>query len=222
MFVLNKECRVCYESLPRSSFREITVNCDHGLFICKSCVSKHISTQLDSKGDVGINCPFDNCGENLEYHDVKKQASKEVFDRYDTLTLLQALRQMPEFRWCKNSGCGSGQIHFEGDDAPIMTCEACGEKSCYTHDVPWHKDLTCDEYDVNRRGEDEATQDMLDRETKPCPKCGVRIIKYEGCNHMTCRISSCKYEFCWLCSADFNEIRANGNTSHKSTCQLYA
>ncbi len=79
-----------------------------------------------------------------------------------------------------------------------MTCEACGERSCYTHDIPWHQDLTCDEYDVNRRGDDEATQDLLARETKPCPKCGVRIIKNDGCDHMTCRISDCKFEFCWL------------------------
>ncbi len=79
-----------------------------------------------------------------------------------------------------------------------MTCDACGEKSCYTHDVPWHRDLTCDEYEVNRKGDDEATQDLLARETKPCPKCGVRIIKNGGCNHMTCKVKACNYEFCWL------------------------
>ncbi len=113
-FIKTKECQVCCESLSRFSFREITANCDHGLFICKSCVDKHISTQLDNKGDIEIECPFNNCKEKLEYHDVKKQANKEVFERYDILSLRQTLRKMPEFRWCKNSGCGSGQIHFEG------------------------------------------------------------------------------------------------------------
>jgi hypothetical protein len=34
--------------------------------------------------------------------------------RYDSLSLVQALRNMPDFRWCKNAGCGSGQIHSGG------------------------------------------------------------------------------------------------------------
>ncbi|CAG8580434.1 3530_t:CDS:2 [Racocetra persica] len=30
------------------------------------------------------------------------------------------------------------------------------------------------------------------------------------------------YEFCWLCLADYNEIRKHGNKKHKPTCSLYA
>jgi hypothetical protein len=79
-----------------------------------------------------------------------------------------------------------------------MTCQACKQKFCYTHDIPWHEDSTCSKYEIIRQGNDEATQDLLEKETKPCPKCGVRIFKLEGCDHMTCRIKTCKYEFCWL------------------------
>lgn len=32
---------------------------------------------------------------------------------------------------------------------------------------------------------------------QPCPKCGVPIIKIDGCNHMTC--PGCAHEWCWLC-----------------------
>lgn len=35
--------------------------------------------------------------------------------------------------------------------------------------------------------------------TKDCPKCNVVIEKNGGCNHMTCRSGSCKFEFCWIC-----------------------
>ena len=79
-----------------------------------------------------------------------------------------------------------------------MRCEACDQRSCFTHDVPWHKDLTCSQYDSLISNKEKATQDLLARETKACPKCGVRITKNGGCNHMSCKISSCKYEFCWL------------------------
>merc|ERR1712218_758184 len=38
-----------------------------------------------------------------------------------------------------------------------------------------------------------------------CAKCGSRVIKVpgEGCNHMTC--TKCKYQWCWLCGAEFKE-----------------
>ena len=79
-----------------------------------------------------------------------------------------------------------------------MKCDACGQKSCFTHDVPWHSELTCTQYDKIIKKAEKATQNFLDRETKPCPKCGVRITKIGGCNHMVCKVPSCKYEFCWL------------------------
>ncbi|CAG8534555.1 2321_t:CDS:2 [Funneliformis mosseae] len=219
-----KECIICVESRSVRHFPKITKYCSHPNDICKLCVSKHIETQLNSKGDIeGILCPFgDSCGFLIEYNDVQSIVNSSLFEQYDSLSLKQALRSMPDFRWCKNAGCGSGQIHSGGDKEPIMTCEACGEKSCYTHDIPWHDNLSCEEYNEAKQGEDMATQDLLNRETKQCPKCGVRITKNGGCNHMTCKVQNCRYEFCWLCLADYDQIRRNGNHLHKRTCQLYA
>ncbi|RHZ56054.1 hypothetical protein Glove_406g42 [Diversispora epigaea] len=218
----NIECIICVEKYSKSNFQQITEKCTHKNDICNACVDKHISSKMEEKGDTVIYCPYDGCRKKIEFNNVKRIVTKEVFERYDTLTLRKTLQNMPEFTWCKNARCGSGQIHFEGDDAPIMTCNACKSKSCYTHDVPWHEDKTCAEYDEYRKGADAATIDYLQRETKSCPKCGIKIAKNGGCNHMTCTVSSCKYEFCWLCMADFNAIRKNGNKSHQPTCQLYA
>ena len=109
---MKKECQVCFEYHSTSSFPKITAKCDHVLSICELCVIKHISTQLDGKGVV-INCPLDGCNRKVQYEDVKRLASKKLFERYDALLLLQTLSKFPEFRWCKNSKCNSGQIHFE-------------------------------------------------------------------------------------------------------------
>ncbi|CAG8434092.1 5293_t:CDS:2 [Diversispora eburnea] len=192
------ECSICVEEYSKSNFQKITEKCTHNNNICNACVDKHISSKMNDKGDIVIYCPYDGCGNEFEFNDVKRIVTKKVFERYDTLTLRKTLQNMPEFKWCKNASCGSGQIHFEGDNAPIMTCEACNSKSCYTHDVPWHEDKTCAEYEEYRQGADAATTDYLQQKTKACPKCGIKIEKNEGCNHMTCTISSCKYEFCWL------------------------
>ena len=53
-----------------------------------------------------------------------------------------------------------------------------------------------------------ARQALLDRSTKPCPKCGIAIEKNNGCQHMTCRTSSggdgCGYEWCWQCLGPYH------------------
>ena len=75
-----------------------------------------------------------------------------------------------------------------------MTCKACGQRSCYTHDISWHRGLTCSQYDT-KRGNDKATKAFIKSKTKPCPRCGIRIIKDGGCNHMFC--TACKKQFNW-------------------------
>jgi len=41
--------------------------------------------------------------------------------------------------------------------------------------------------------------------TKACPKCGTSIEKNGGCNHMTCKRSTCKHEFCWVCEGPWKD-----------------
>lgn len=59
--------------------------------------------------------------------------------------------------------------------------------------MPWHDGQTCEEYREGEegkrerlRGEEVLTEREVERVTKACPKCGVRIWKGEGCEHMTC------------------------------------
>ena len=53
-----------------------------------------------------------------------------------------------------------------------------------------------------------SDQEQIARTTKPCTKCGYRILKTGGCDHMTCR--KCLYEFCWRC------LRPYSHHSHSS------
>ncbi|CAG8441738.1 5799_t:CDS:2 [Dentiscutata heterogama] len=192
----NFECNICYNDVPVVDFMRTSTKCNHR--ICRECLNKNINTQLNSKGNTEIKCLKSNCEVLMDYEDMKRVASEDLFERYEYLCLRQAIRKMPDFRWCSNPECGSGQEHFERDKAPIMVCIECEKMTCYKHEVPWHEGRTCAEYDIEKGTPEGATSYAIERDTKPCPKCKVRIYKTGGCTHMKCTNPGCYYEFCWL------------------------
>ncbi|RIB19681.1 hypothetical protein C2G38_2015703 [Gigaspora rosea] len=190
------ECKICYNEMPITNFISTTTKCNHK--ICRACLNENLNYQLNTKGDAEIECLESSCKVLMEYEDMKRVASEDLFERYDYICLRQAIRKLEDFRWCSNPRCGSGQEHFERDSAPIMICIACGQKTCYKHTIPWHEDRTCAEYDIEIETPEGSTRDAIERETKPCPKCKFRIFKTGGCSHMTCTNPGCHHEFCWL------------------------
>lgn len=127
-----------------------------------------------------------------------------------------------ELRWCAHPDCGSGQEVEGGYANSFFSCFACTRKTCFHHRVAWHSGLTCQEYDEWKSStEHNATANFFAQNVKQCPRCSSPSLKDpEGCNHVTC--ATCSYEYCWLCLADFNNIRNEGNHRHKPTCQFYA
>jgi hypothetical protein len=64
---------------------------------------------------------------------------------------------------------------------------------------------------------DASTLRALQRYTKPCPHCGVRIQKSTGCSHVVC--TACGRDFCWKCgTAEFLTGRAHIRTC--SRCRV--
>lgn len=122
--------------------------------------------------------------------------------RYDKFATMYACRDEPNFRMCPNPSCGNGQVHAMGHDEPILTCNACGSKACFTHEVFWHTGQTCKEFEatrVDKRAQEAASLQLLAKTTKICPneKCGIHIEKEGGCDHFTCECSIGVKEFKW-------------------------
>jgi hypothetical protein len=195
-----RDCVVCGDSKPPLDFPQAapTSKCEHLPQTCTECLHSWMASQIENKGCEGIQCP--ECREILEYGDVQQAASAESFEVYDKLATRNALGSLEEFAWCLKPECGSGQLNIDNND--FMDCVSCGYKQCLKHKVPWHVGETCTQYEYRTSGqkardEERQTEEMLDTVSKKCPgtKCGWRIQKISGCEHMTCK--KCKHEFCW-------------------------
>ncbi|CAG8669930.1 18710_t:CDS:2, partial [Racocetra persica] len=127
----------------------------------------------------------DQCNHNnniclLNENDVKRITSERIFRRYETLVLDFALSQISTFKWCLNPTCGSGQDHYQGDDAPIMICNLCGQKSCIIHELLIETE--CEKCK-------EQIRSVLQEERKECIICteSVNIIAFlnitDQCSH---------------------------------------
>ncbi|EUC67527.1 IBR domain protein [Rhizoctonia solani AG-3 Rhs1AP] len=211
------------ETLPVSSRYEVpTAPSSPAEPRCMVCFETKPLTTIGTS-----NCSHDS--RVLSYEDILAGVNdEEVVARYERLLLRRALDQLPNFVWCKNPQCSSGQFHDnDPTSCPNVKCDACGHESCFVHDTPWHQGLTCSQYDSKMKrsaqtGKIRANEAYISKHAKACPNpgCGRVIEKGYGCDHMTCMgPMGCGHEFCWCCLADYKPIHEQGNHLHKRRCR---
>ncbi|KAI1397276.1 hypothetical protein F4819DRAFT_90970 [Hypoxylon fuscum] len=195
---LSETCIVCGDEKRVSEMpnrRRITAACQHDSSMCKECIGQWITSSMDTVTWDRLKCP--ECPQLLKFANVRAFATREIFEKYDTLAAKAVLASIPEFTWCLNPKCNSGQIHPAG--CSKARCHACKHYLCVRHNVPWHKGETCEEYQNRTRKQrknNEASEKHVKEITKPCPGCKKNVHKFTGCDHVTC---ICGHEWCWLC-----------------------
>ncbi|KAI0376275.1 hypothetical protein F5Y04DRAFT_286092 [Hypomontagnella monticulosa] len=195
---LTETCIVCSDEKRVSEMpnrRRITSACEHDSSVCKDCVGQWIASSMERVAWDRLKCP--ECPQLLKFENVRAFAAKDVFNRYDALATKAFLSNVPEFIWCLNPRCNSGQIFPTGCER--ARCHACKHSLCVRHNVPWHKGETCPEYERRTRRQrrnDKASEKHVKEIAKPCPGCKKNVHKYTGCDHVTC---ICGDEWCWLC-----------------------
>lgn len=227
-------CGVCAEDVDtrmrvEMRSRKVTSACAHPRSICFSCTRRHVGEEINSKGNVEIRCPHNECQEVLSLEDVRHFATPSNFRRMDDVATRRFLQSLDEFRWCAHPGCGSGQLTEGGEGTSnFMRCQACRQTTCLFHRCPMHEGLSCAEYDEERKASEEVGlhQYLQSDLVRRCPSCNTGVEKKGGCDHITCNKSAggCGAEWCWLCLADYNGpngIKTVGNSAHQSTCTWY-
>lgn len=212
-------CVVCGDDKKVSEMPTcITKSCEHEPNTCKDCIGQWIASSIDTTAWDRLRCP--ECTQLLRFEDVHAFARRDSFDRYDSLATKAAVTSIPNFKWCLNPRCQSGQIVRTGCDK--VKCHNCKASSCANHDLPWHKGETCEEYDMRnrrqRRGE-RASEKKVKEITKPCPQCRRDVNKFSGCDHITC---VCGHEWCYVCfSTYYRDDHSFLQCKHKADCKYF-
>lgn len=197
-----RECQVCTEDLPESAFpRQMNTPSagSHSRFdTCKDCFKAPIeacglSTALDE-----IPCPEAECECVIDYVFMKAFAPDSVFERYDSLLREKACGA--EYVSCANEDCDQGGTV----DLPFTSFITCQyeTRTCTTCKTAWHPHITHDENmaEVHRQAEEaerrrrngekvseeHRSTTFIAGNTKACPgrRCGARVEKNGGCDHM--------------------------------------
>ncbi|KIM22909.1 hypothetical protein M408DRAFT_78334, partial [Serendipita vermifera MAFF 305830] len=222
------ECIVCTSDAAEVEFPidAPTSACNHPPQVCVGCLQQIILVSITS-GDysTGILCASPDCAQRLDYYDIQKFATPEAFDRYDKLLLQDSLRTDEHYVLCLEPSCAAGQEHTGGESNNIVTCHSCGTKQCFRHQVLWHEGFTCAQWDEHQRVtvvQQEMSDEWIQANTKPCPRCSSRLEKAEGCDHFTCRPpGGCGHQFCWECLSPWADIISGDNSKHYDHCRYY-
>ncbi|KEF53261.1 uncharacterized protein A1O9_10709 [Exophiala aquamarina CBS 119918] len=246
----DKECSVCGDrpKAPANIHAHLSAACPtkHSWkdeIICIDCLRLCLESKMFPDGDERrpsekVTCWAPECGEILSHAIIQKYAETQKFNAYDDALCQQHLHAGQSIAKCAMQTC-RGAIWLDpitDKNVTVFSCPICRHRTCNQCNQPYkqHSNKPCPVGEAARANarrieEEKLTKAFMKKERK-CPRCKVLYYRSEGCDHITCgkdthstaKSWGCGFEFCYLCGADYNVIRAKGNKFHAKTCQHYA
>ncbi|CAN8255020.1 unnamed protein product [Cochlearia groenlandica] len=207
-------CVICYEGITVDKMFSVD-GCFHRF--CFSCMKQHVEVKL--LGGKTATCPSDGCKSEVKMEccakfldpklvDVmiqrKKESSISVSDKvycpYPKCSELMVNHEVLEY---------TKQFFLAAEQSCARKCMKCGLFFCKQCKVPWHYNVTCNEFSKSK-GYRSAGDGMLkslaqSKRWRQCIKCNNMVELVWGCYHITCR---CGYEFCYTCGAEWKKKKA--------------
>eukprot|EP00253_Pinus_taeda_P014236 PITA_14236 len=192
---LKEECNMCFDDV------NVTVN-----------VTLYVKGWIAHYSNVPI-CPTHRCISKLTIDDCEKflpskwleilikrseeekiADSEKVYCPYPDCSFLMASSELNK--------CAQVPSPFSSSSHSSLTikatkCQKCCRLFCIECKVPWHTDMSCEEY-APQLGAVSAELNLLaeNNKWKRCPNCKHMIERTDGCPHIICR---CDHEFCYQC-----------------------
>ncbi|KAJ1700324.1 hypothetical protein LUZ63_000103 [Rhynchospora breviuscula] len=191
-------CAICMEEIPEKDGFNINP-CDH--IFCIGCMIHYITTKTE-ENEASIPCPGLGCeSPPLDPVSCQHILPKDTFNRW-SLVLCELSLGLNKF-YCPFKDCSAPLIDEEEGKITISECPHCNRMFCARCKVPWHGDMSCEEFaklDEDERGREDIMFKNLakDKRWQRCPECRMYVEKIDGCMFMKCR---CGYCFCYVCAA---------------------
>ena len=178
-------CAICYhDDLQGDQMHAMP--CGHTF--CVECWVRYISAKLeDGPSCVESTCPDPKCKELLTEEEVLK-FSPELLSKYHSFQLRNYVSCKRNTRWCPGPDCKKVATlpHTEATDEKGLEihCQACSSSFCLACGDEAHWPLACNDLKEWKETYDnfctERSESWILSNTKPCPKCKVRIEKNGG------------------------------------------
>ncbi|XP_065060477.1 E3 ubiquitin-protein ligase arih1-like [Rhopilema esculentum] len=191
------DCDICLSPVLQNSMAGL--ECGH--MFCTLCWNEYLNTKiLEENIGQHIFCPATNCSilvdENFVSSVLQDIRVKSKYLKLIADSFVQSHRLM---RWCPAPDC-TNAVKVSYNVARTVNC-LCSFSFCFGCGESTHEPVKCKWLRKWQKkcDDDSETSNWISANTKECPKCHVTIEKNGGCNHMVCRNSACKCDFCWVC-----------------------
>ncbi|EOA18834.1 hypothetical protein CARUB_v10007454mg, partial [Capsella rubella] len=197
-------CTVCFEETdPELMF--FNEECFHRH--CFSCVKQYVEVKL-SMGALPT-CLEYGCKSELNLENCSMVLTPKLIEMWKQ-KIEDDLIPAADKIYCPYPTCSvlmsKTEISSEAGQSNVRSCIKCYGLFCIDCKVPWHSDLSCDEF---KKLHPELLIDEMkllslanDNMWRQCDRCKLLIERDHGCCHMTCK---CKYEFCYKCGIKWME-----------------
>ncbi|CAM8952711.1 unnamed protein product [Rhodiola kirilowii] len=211
---LVETCVICMEDTVVSDMFTID-GCLHRY--CFSCMKQHVEVKL-LNGQMA-HCPHEDCDSEVPLESCKSFLEPKFVD-----IMIQRMKEAAlhptEKLYCPYPRCSALMSKKEiVDDSPsyihnitsasMSKCTKCRMCFCRNCMVPWHKGMSCEDYQTSTMYKDAGDTKLKSlahhKRWRQCVKCSNMIELAEGCYHIYCR---CGYEFCYTCGAEWIDKKA--------------
>ena len=190
-------CMVCLDEINKEDLENYKIECEHKF--CKECWINYIEEKIKSNEE--ILCMEKTCLKKINDKRIRDfiKDNDILLKKYENYDLKRKVYNNSNMKFCPFPDCnGFGIIkNLTDPNNKFIKCSN-GHEFCFVCLKKWHKGKKCKEEVLDKN----LKKLKNEINSKRCPNCGIFLIKYDGCNHITC--SNCKYEFCWICMSKYS------------------
>jgi E3 ubiquitin-protein ligase RNF216 len=203
---MEHECCCCFDTYPQDQIAK----CNNDHTICKDCIN--IATKI-AVGEMKLfKCPHgDKCDQSIDESIINKFVVDDgLIKAYSNMSIkinIDSIEGLHQCMYCDYAIIVEGEL-----DA--FYCEGeCKKNYCFKCSEELHEGQRCKEKFHNE------AEELTEKHTIKC--CGRIIVRYDGCNKLTC---NCGKLWCWYCKSAINDYTHFNDPRHggrKGNCPLY-